>query len=108
MLTVDEIKKKWKPILEHEELVPIKDPHKRRITAIMLENTQRALAQAASQGDRQVLVEDPIPANFMGASSSTAGAGGIDTFDPVLISLVRRTVPNLMAYEVMGVQPMTG
>lgn len=108
MLTVDEIKKKWKPILEHEELEPIKDPQKRRITAIMLENTQRALAQAAAQGDRQVLVEDPIPANFMGASSSTAGAGGIDTFDPVLISLVRRTVPNLMAYNVMGVQPMTG
>ena len=56
----------------------------------------------------QHLFEDPIPVNFMGGSSSTHGTGGIDTFDPVLISLVRRSLPNLISYDIAGVQPMTG
>jgi hypothetical protein len=66
--------------------------------------------ESASHGSYQTLTEtsSTVPVNFMGASSSTAGAGGIDTFDPVLISLVRRSMPNLMAYDICGVQPMTG
>jgi hypothetical protein len=76
----------------------------------MLENTERALTEAAAHGSYQTLTETSsvVPANYMGASSSTAGSGGIDTFDPVLISLVRRAMPNLIAYDICGVQPMTG
>jgi hypothetical protein len=113
MYLAEEIQNKWAPVLDHESLSPIKDAHRRSVTAMMLENTERALTESAAHGQYQTLTETPvassvIPANFMGASSSTAGSGGIDTFDPVLISLVRRAMPNLIAYDICGVQPMTG
>jgi hypothetical protein len=110
MYLAEEIQNKWSPILDHDSLTPIKDAHRRSVTAVMLENTEKALREATAHGDYQTLTEttSAIPANFMGASSSTAGAGGIDTFDPVLISLVRRAMPNLIAYDICGVQPMTG
>jgi hypothetical protein len=76
------------------------------VTAVLLENTEKALRESGNYGG-QFLTEAPH-ANFMGASSSTASDGAIDTFDPVLISLVRRSMPNLIAYDVCGVQPMTG
>ncbi len=107
MLT-EQINTKWKPILEHEELAPIKDIHKRNVTAVLLENTERALRESGSIGASQFLTEAGVPVNQMGASSSTAGTGNIDIFDPVLISLVRRAMPNLIAYDICGVQPMTG
>ena len=106
MLT-EQLNNKWKPILEHDELPGIKDIHRRNVTAILLENTERALREGSAYSS-QFLVESPIPANQMAASSSTASAGAIDTFDPVLISLVRRAMPNLIAYDICGVQPMTG
>jgi hypothetical protein len=111
MFLAEEIQKKWSPILDHEGLGAIKDQHRRSVTAVMLENTVKALSESAAHGQYQTLTEtglQAVPANFMGASSSTAGAGGIDTFDPVLISLVRRAMPNLIAYDICGVQPMTG
>jgi len=113
MYLAEEIQKKWAPVLDHEGLGAIKDQTRRSVTAVVLENTERALRESASHGQYQTLTEAPtaasvIPANFMGGSSSTAGSGGIDTFDPVLISLVRRAMPNLMAYDICGVQPMTG
>ena len=113
MYLAEEIQKKWAPVLDHEGLGAIKDQTRRSVTAVVLENTERALRESASHGAYQTLTETPtaasvIPANFMGGSSSTAGSGGIDTFDPVLISLVRRAMPNLMAYDICGVQPMTG
>jgi len=110
MYLAEEIQNKWAPILDHDALGHIKDAHRRSVTAIMLENTEKALTESASHGQYQTLTETSsvIPANFMGSSSSTAGAGGIDTFDPVLISLVRRAMPNLIAYDICGVQPMTG
>ena len=113
MYLAEEIQNKWAPVLDHDSLSPIKDAHRRSVTAMMLENTERALTESAAHGQYQTLTETPvassvIPANFMGASSSTAGSGGIDTFDPVLISLVRRAMPNLIAYDICGVQPMTG
>lgn len=110
-LLAEELNKKWAPLLEHAELAPIKDPFKRSMTAMMLENTEKALMESGRYGGQQLLGEaitSTIPVNFMGASSSTAGAGGIDTFDPVLISLVRRAMPNLIAYDICGVQPMNG
>lgn len=100
---------KWKDVLDHADLPPIKDPHKRASIAQVLENTEWALQEAAGIGAQQYLTElGNLPVNFMGASSSTQGTGGIDTFDPILISLVRRAMPNLIAYDICGVQPMTG
>jgi hypothetical protein len=108
MYLAEEIQNKWAPVLDHDALGVIKDAHRRSVTAVMLENTEKSLREAAAHGQYQTLTEGDLPVNFMGASSSTAGAGGIDTFDPVLISLVRRAMPNLMAYDICGVQPMTG
>jgi len=98
MYMTEELQKKWQPILEHPELESIKDPYKRSVTALVLENQAQAMRQ-----DRQALNEtasDPGPTNVTGS--------GISNFDPILISLVRRSLPNLIAYDVAGVQPMTG
>jgi hypothetical protein len=96
MYLTEELQKKWQPVLEHPELEAIKDPHKRAVTALVLENQHQAMVQ-----DRQSLNEtaDAGPTNV---------SGGVDKFDPILISLVRRSLPNLIAYDVAGVQPMTG
>ena len=105
----EEIQKKWQPVLEHPELESIGDKHKKAVTAQILENTEKALREAAFQAHgSQSLFEANQPVNAMGASSSTASAGAVDIFDPVLISLVRRSMPNLIAYDIAGVQPMTG
>ena len=109
MYLQEEIQKKWAPILEHADLAPIKDAHRRSVTAVVLENTERALRESGAH--TQFMLSETasaLPVNAMGGSSSTAGAGGIDTFDPVLISLVRRAMPNLIAYDICGTQPMTG
>ena len=110
MYLAEEIQNKWAPVLDHEALGVIKDQHRRSVTAVMLENTEKALVESMAHGQYQTLTEtsSTLHNNFMGSSSSTAGAGGIDTFDPVLISLVRRAMPNLIAYDICGVQPMTG
>ena len=96
MYLTEELQKKWHPVLEHPELDAIKDPYKKAVTALVLENQQQAMAK-----DRSVLNEttDAGPTNV---------AGGGQNFDPILISLVRRALPNLIAYDVAGVQPMTG
>jgi len=110
MYLQEEIQKKWAPILEHTDLAPIKDAHRRSVTAVVLENTERALRESGAH--TQFMLSEALttgtPVNAMGGSSSVAGAGGIDTFDPVLISLVRRAMPNLIAYDICGTQPMTG
>lgn len=100
----EEIQKKWAPVLEHADLDPIKDQHKRSVTAVILENTEKALREAGSIGG-QSLLEANQPVN---AIQAQGGSSNIDTFDPVLISLVRRAMPNLIAYDICGVQPMTG
>ena len=90
--------KKWKPILEHPELGVIKDPYRKSVTALLLENQQNALNETS-------------PVNgLLGGINNLAQSGGnsnLAGFDPVLISLVRRAMPNLIAYDVCGVQPMT-
>ena len=96
MYLTEELQKKWQPVLEHPELEAIKDPYKKAVTALVLENQHQAMAQ-----DRMALNEaSDGPTNATGA--------GIQNFDPILISLVRRSLPNLIAYDVAGVQPMTG
>jgi len=94
----EELQNKWQPILEHPELDAIKDPHKKAVTAIVLENTEKALREGSAWSVNSLLAETPL----------NATGGNVDTYDPVLISLVRRSMPNLMAYDVCGVQPMTG
>ena len=110
MFLNEEIQKKWAPVLDHDALGAIKDQHRRSITALMLENTEKALRESGAHGAYQTLSETSslLPVNAMQGSSSTASTGNIDTFDPVLISLVRRAMPNLIAYDICGVQPMTG
>ena len=105
------VQKKWQPVLEHPDLAPIKDTHRRSVVAQLLENQEKsAREQGFGSGGYQAptLLGEAAPTNAMGASSSTASDGSIDTFDPVLISLVRRSMPNLIAYDICGVQPMTG
>ena len=97
----EELNTKWQPILEHPDLERISDPHKRSVTAIILENTHVALREGSAWSTNTLLNE--TPANNIGD-----GATNVDTYDPVLISLVRRSMPNLMAYDICGVQPMTG
>ena len=108
-MLIEELVRKWNPVLEHEDLNPIKDTHRRAVTAQLLENTEFALRQAGAH-NQYMLSETTsgIPVNKMAASSSDASTGAIDIFDPVLISLVRRAMPNLIAYDICGVQPMTG
>ena len=103
MYQTDELQKKWQPVLEHADLPEIDNAHKRSTVATLLENQERnAMEQAAQSGGafRPSLLGEAAPANATGAS--------VDNFDPVLISLVRRSMPNLIAYDVCGVQPMTG
>lgn len=107
-MLAEEAVQKWTSVLDHGDLSPIKDPIKRKITAMMMENTQRELGVSAQNGGSYNLLGEAAPTNSMLGSSSTEGTGGIDTFDPILISMVRRTMPNLMAYDIAGVQPMTG
>jgi len=99
MLINEEIQKKWGPVLEHPDLPSIKDSHKRSTIAQLLENTEAAMREAGQYAP-QSLLETNGP--------STNLAGGALNYDPVLISLVRRAMPNLIAYDICGVQPMTG
>jgi hypothetical protein len=99
MYLTEELQKKWDPVLNHPELEAIKDPYKRSVTALVLENQQQAMAQ-----DRMALNE----AATGGSTPANITGGGVSNFDPILISLVRRALPNLIAYDVAGVQPMTG
>ncbi len=95
MYLSEQLKQKWAPVLEHPELDAIKDPYKKAVTAMVLENQQQAMQQDAG------LLNEAIP-------GPTNVTGGVQNFDPILISLVRRALPNLIAYDVAGVQPMTG
>jgi hypothetical protein len=93
MYLSEQIESKWAPVLEHADLSPITDPYKKAVTAVVLENQERALRE--EQG-------------IMEATHANATGASVDNYDPILISLVRRALPNLMAYDVAGVQPMTG
>ena len=96
---------KWAPILDHEGSGSIKDSHRRAVTAQLLENQERELREA------QEFLGEASPTNSAGTggfSGSSDAAGPVAGFDPVLISLIRRAMPNLIAYDICGVQPMSG
>ncbi len=101
-MLAEELNNKWKPVLEHTDLPEITDAHKRLVTATVLENTERALREAAGQGSSQQMLGEAD------GHVNSVGSGQVANFDPVLISLVRRSMPNLIAYDVCGVQPMNG
>ena len=86
--------KKWQPVLEHPDLPKIGDTYKRAVTSVILENQERALKEDAA------FLSEAAPTNATGSA--------IANWDPILISLVRRAMPNLIAYDIAGVQPMTG
>ena len=94
MFKTEHLQEKWQPVLEHNDLPEIKDSYRKAVTTIILENQEKALRE-----DRSFLGE-AAPTNATGSS--------VDNWDPILISLVRRAMPNLIAYDIAGVQPMTG
>jgi len=109
MFNAKSLQEKWAPVLGHEGAASIKDNYRKSVTAVLLENQERFLRE-----ERGMLNE--VAVNALGAStvspagsalgnSNTAGLAG---FDPVLISLIRRAMPNLVAYDICGVQPMSG
>jgi hypothetical protein len=104
--------KKWAPVLDHSELPKITDPYKRAVTALVLENQERALMEESRSmqnlWEAGTVSGGGLPNNMDGPSGLSSGTGGIKGFDPILIGLVRRALPNLMAYDICGVQPMTG
>ena len=100
------LQEKWAPLLDADGQSKISDPHRRMVTAVLLENQEQALRE-----EKEFLYEQPT--NSTGSSGTTAGfsassTGAMQGFDPVLISLIRRSMPNLVAYDLAGVQPMNG
>ena len=99
MYLAEGLQKKWAPVLEHPDMPEISDPYKRAVTAILLENQEKALAEEG--GSTQGLLQEAVPVNSTDSTYQTYQ-------DPILISMIRRSMPNLIAYDVCGVQPMTG
>ena len=93
MFKSENLQEKWQPVLEHPDLPEIKDSYKRAVTSVILENQEKALREDAA------FLNEAAPAN---------NAAGTNNWDPILISLVRRAMPNLIAYDICAVQPMTG
>ena len=103
----ESLQEKWAPLLDYEGLDPIKDSHRRMVTAVLLENQEQSIKE-----EREFLSETPTNNTASGSnagfSASATATGPTAGFDPVLISLIRRSMPNLVAYDLAGVQPMNG
>jgi len=93
MFNTEHLQEKWQPVLEHPDLPEIKDPYRRAVTTVILENQEKAMSE-----DRE----------FLGEVAPNNVTANVQNWDPILISLVRRAMPSLIAYDVCGVQPMTG
>ncbi len=93
MFQTEHLQEKWQPVLQHPDLPEIKDPYKRAVTTVILENQEKAMAEDRS---------------FLSEAAPASNTTGVANWDPILISLVRRAMPSLIAYDVCGVQPMTG
>ena len=101
MFQSEQLQEKWKPLLEYEGLESIKDPHRKAVTAVLLENQEKFMKESSSFETGGSLLSEAAPTN-------SVSNGGVSNFDPVLISLIRRSMPNLIAYDLAGVQPMSG
>ena len=104
MYLTEQLEQKWAPVLDHAGANPIKDSYRRAVTALILENQEKAMAEEGR------MLNESAPTNYTagGFGGGAAAAGPVAGYDPILISLVRRALPNLMAYDIAGVQPMTG
>ena len=120
MFHSEHLQEKWAPLLDYQGLDPIKDSHRRAVTAVLLENQEKFLREenAFNAGGITNLMEAPTNAtgsysasgagaNAHGFSGTAAAGGPTAGFDPVLISLIRRSMPNLVAYDLAGVQPIS-
>ena len=99
MYLTEQLEAKWSPVLDHEGLAKIRDPYRRAVTAIILENQEKAMAEEGR------MLNESAPTN---SGFGAAGGNAVAGYDPILISLVRRALPNLIAYDICGVQPMNG
>jgi len=101
MFGSDNLMEKWTPVLEADGAPALGDKYKKAVTAAVLENTEKALSEERAQASFQLNEAAPV-------NSTSGGTGAINNWDPILISLVRRAMPNLIAYDIAGVQPMSG
>jgi hypothetical protein len=112
MFQSEQLQEKWAPLLDYEGLDSISDSHRRAVTAVLLENQEKFLKEEAAFSSGINLMETPNMNTNSGAnagfSADATAAGPVAGFDPVLISLIRRAMPNLVAYDLAGVQPMSG
>ena len=108
MYNTEHLQEKWGPILDYNGVDPIKDAHRRATTAILLENQEKELREEASFLSEQPTVNTQSSGSAAGFSADATATGPVAGFDPVLISLIRRSMPNLVAYDLAGVQPMNG
>ena len=107
MFQSEQLQEKWAPLLNHEGCAEIQDSHRRAVTAVLLENQEKFLREQSAFNEGGMLTEQPT--NSVGNGGYTSSGGQtVAGFDPVLISLIRRSMPNLVAYDLAGVQPMSG
>ena len=110
MFNSEALTEKWSPVLSHEGAGAIKDNYRKAVTAVLLENTEKQLREERGMINEASTVGAISAAggNALGGSGLTTKTGGLAGFDPVMISLIRRAAPNLVAYDICGVQPMSG
>ena len=109
MFQSEHLQEKWAPLLNYEGLDPIRDSHRKAVTAVLLENQEKFLREESAFNSGINLMEAPTnSAGTGGFGGGATAAGPTAGFDPVLISLIRRSMPNLVAYDLAGVQPMNG
>ena len=115
MFQSEQLQEKWAPLLDHEGSDKIQDSHRRAVTAVLLENQEKFLREQSAFENGSSMLTEAVPTNSTGSTATVAGlsadatpSGPMAGFDPVLISLIRRAMPNLVAYDVAGVQPMSG
>jgi hypothetical protein len=105
MYLSEQLQEKWSAVLDHKDLPSISDPYRKAVTAVVLENQAQEMIKAG------MILQEATPTNAAGTGGFSGGStatGPVAGFDPILISLVRRSLPNLIAYDICGVQPMTG
>ena len=107
MFQSEQLQEKWAPLLNYEGLDKISDPHRRAVTAVLLENQEKFMQEQVAFEQGGMIAEQPTNAVGDGGYTSSGGQT-VAGFDPVLISLIRRSMPNLVAYDLAGVQPMSG
>ena len=112
MFNAQALTEKWAPVLGHEGTAPITDNYRKSVTAVLLENQERFMREERGMlneaGGSAGNSAGAIGTNALSGSGLTTQTGGLAGFDPVMISLIRRAMPNLVAYDICGVQPMSG